>query len=200
MVCDFDKTLEKMREEARKEKDLKRQEFLKRALPKLNNFNIVFELLALKLCRRYDIDASIEIPSCIYTILEDYIMNDNDEDIETYFNKNNSPLVRPVSELRKMFPELVGLCKDSHNNSELIKLANTIYGLNLQLDNWGWDAYVYSLEFDFNSFKPINLKEIREILTEINFCKKYNVDFKKLQEKLDSYGLTDEQLEKIMGV
>ena len=62
--------------------------------------------------------------------------------------------------------------------------------------DWERD-YVYSYSFDFNSFTPISMDEVKEIKAEIKFCEKYGLDHNELDEKLSSFNLSKEVLEMI---
>ena len=54
-----------------------------------------------------------------------------------------------------------------------------------------------SYSFDFNSFKPLPVSEIKAIKEERKVLNKYGLDVSELDKKLSNYGLTEEELEMI---
>ena len=66
----------------------------------------------------------------------------------------------------------------------------------LDLDyDWVDEDYMYSFSFDFNSFTPLNIDEVRKLKLEIDFCKKYGIDYSDLEKKFLEYGLDESQIE-----
>lgn len=183
-------SFEKAMEEYHREQEEKRQKFFEKCLDKIDDGELAYHLLVLAVCKRFELDIDY-VPSVAYIIVEHFVEN-VDESFDEWVNKNNAPFVRPFSSLKKIFPEFRSIAR---NDKEIVKLANEIYNLDLDYD---FDAdYVYSFSFDFNSFTPINLNEIKELKTEISFCRKYDIDCSKLEEQLMSYGLNKDQLDLI---
>ena len=149
-------------------------------------------MLALYIAKRYDIDTDFTLPEPIYIILNHYVEN-VDENIEEWLHKDNAPLLRNKNEIKKIFPEIAEI---TDNNRKIVEIANQIYDLDLvYYEDMFEIPYLYSLEFDFNSFTPINIKEIKELKSEIKTLQKYNVDTTELENKLKDFGLTKEQIE-----
>ena len=183
-------SLDNAMEEYHREEEEKRQKFLGKCLDKISDGERAYHLLVLAVCERFELDIDF-IPSVAYIMVEHFVKN-VDESFNEWVTKNDAPYVRPFSSLRKIFPEFKGIAK---NGYEIVKLANEIYNLDLDYD---FDAdYVYSFSFDFNSFTPINMNEIKELKTEISFCRKYGIDCTKLEEQLMGYGLNKDQLDLI---
>ena len=181
---------EKIMEDYHKKQEEEKEKFLQKCLNKIDNGNFAYELIVLAICKRFKLDIQW-IPSVAYIMAEYYVENIN-EPFNEWVGKSNAPLIRPFTQIKKIFPELTLITK---NDKEIIKIANEVYNLDLDYD---FDAdYVFSFSFDFNSFTPLNISEIKKLKQEINFCEKYNIDSSDLNEKLLSYGLTETQLELI---
>lgn len=186
--------LEQRLNEYRAKKEQERQKFFKKCSEKVRDGEFIYRMLSLYIAKRYDIDTDFQLPDPIYIILNHYVEN-VDEDIEEWLHKDNAPLLRNGNEIKKIFPEIAEITK---NNRKIVEIANQLYGLNLVYykDMLGI-PYLYSLEFDFNSFTPINIKEIKDLKSEIKTLKKYNVDTTDLENKLKEFDLTEEQIESL---
>lgn len=164
--------------------------FMKTCGEKINDGELIYRAAAFFIAKRFD----VEIPSygdmngSVYHILNYYVEN-VDEDFETWLNKEDGPMIRPMRQLRKIFPEFSFIKSDS----EILDTANRIYGLDLDYI----DDYFFSLSFDFNSFTPINVKEVHDIKKDIDVLKKYGHPTDELEEKLNGFGLDPEILEAI---
>lgn len=164
--------------------------FMKTCSEKINDGELIYRAAAFFVAKRF----GVEIPSygdmdgSVYHILNHYIEN-VDEDFETWLNKEDGPMIRPMKQLRKIFPEFSFMETDS----EILDAANKIYGLDLDYI----EDYFFSLSFDFNSFTPINVKEVHDIKKDIEVLKKYGHPTDELEEKLNSFGLDPEILEAI---
>lgn len=168
--------------------DDKRKKFLSKCLSKIDDGEFACELLVLAVCKRFKLDS--RYPPSVAYIMVDYFVENIDESFPDWVNKSNSPFIRRFGDVKKLFPEFKGIAK---NEREIIELANQVYNLDLDYD---WEEeYVYSFSFDFNSFTPINVSEIKALKTEIDFCKKYNIDYSSLEEKILSYGLDESKLD-----
>ena len=180
--------IEKELEEYRRKQEMKRQMFLLKCLDKVDSGEFAYHLLVLAVCKRFDLDINY-IPSVAYIMVE-YFVENVEESFYDWVNKNDAPFIRPISSLKKIFPEFKEIVE---YDMEIVKLANEIYNLDLDYD----EDYVYSFSFDFNSFIPLNMREIKELKTEVEFCEKYGIDCSHLKDKLMSYGLSEEQLDLI---
>lgn len=189
------KDFEKEMNEYEKKRETKRQAFLKKGVNKIkDNGSLVYKSLALYITDRYDIYSDFKLPTVVYELLNHYIDN-VDEDFEEWLHKDNSPLIRKSREIPKIFPEITEI---TTNKKKIVEIANNIYGLNLEYYTDYYDTpYLFSLEFDFNSFTPININEIKQLKEEIKILKKHNVDTEELELKLSSYGLTSEQIDEL---
>ena len=183
-----------MKEFERKEEE-KRLAFLKKGANKVrNDDNLIYRLMALHLSQRFKLglDWNNEPHNVVYSILNYYIDN-IDEPWEEWLNKDDAPIIKPIKKLREYFPELKAICD---SDEDIIKIANNIYNLDIKTDYDGFDSqHFYSYSFDFNSFIPINIKEIKELKTEKMVLAKYGHDTSEIDEKLKTFGLTEEQLE-----
>ena len=113
-----------------------------------------------------------------------------------WLTKDDAPLNRPASHLKTIFPELTFI---TENKYKLVELANKIYGLDLEVSvDYLGSAYIYSLSFDFNSFTPLPVDDVVELVREIEFCKKYNIDSDELTDKIKSYNIPKQALDIIM--
>ena len=188
------KDIEKAMEERRRQREEELQRFFDKCASKINDGRQIYHLLALRLCERFHIDYTFEIPIVVFDLL-DYYVEEVDEDFEGWINKEDAPLIREASQLLRIFPEIACI---TENHYRIVEIANKIYGLDLRLckEEFG-EGYVYSYSFDFNSFKPIDMNRIKELKTEISFCEKYDVDYTDLKKELDAFGLSDEYLELI---
>lgn len=155
---------------------------------KITSSSLIYSMCALRIMQRFKLSMewNNKPPRVCYKILN-YYVNNIDEDFEEWLLKNDAPLVRPLSHLRKIFPELV--LDEQITIREIVDLANKIYGVDLHIcDN----EYIYSYSFDFNSFKPIPVKEIHDIKQKIRILNKYDVDTSALKAQINKYGLPDE--------
>lgn len=188
--------LDKAMEEYHKQKELKRQKFFDKCLSKIDNGELAYDLLRLKLCKRFDIDTDFHIPEVIYIVLNHFVEN-VEEPFGKWISKDDAPLIRPASELKTIFPELKAI---TNNNHKIVELANKIYGLDLEISNdFMGDKYVYSLSFDFNSFTPLPIDEIVKLIREIEFCKKYDLPYDKIMDKIKSYNINKKALDIIIN-
>ncbi len=184
--------------EYRQKREAERQTFMEKCLSTIKDGEFAYYLLILYVCKRYNIDTDYNIPYFAYNIVEYYINKGIEVPFSEWLNQDDAPLVRSVKELPKIFPEFKTLAKDEH---DYVELANSIYGLELELDGdkhlHDCAEYVYAYKFDFNSFTPINIDELKELLRELQFCKKYNIDTTELENRINEYGFTEEQIKKM---
>lgn len=185
---------EAMKEFEKKEEE-KRLAFLEKGANKVrDDDNLIYRLMALHLSQRFELglDWNNEPHNVVYSILNYYIDN-IDEPWEEWLNKDDAPIIKPIKKLREYFPELKAICD---SDKDIIRIANNIYNLDIKTDYDGFDSqHFYSYSFDFNSFIPINIKEIKELKTEKMVLAKYGHDTSEIDEKLKTFGLTEEQLE-----
>jgi hypothetical protein len=186
MVRDIDAFME----EKRQEREDRYNKFMSTCLEKITDGDLVYRALALFIAKRFE----VEIPSygdmdgAVYVVLNHYVEN-VDEDFETWLNKDDGPMIRPMRELRKIFPEFDFLETDS----DVIATANKIYGLDIDYV----EDYFFSLSFDFNSFVPIDVKEIHTLKEDKKILEKYGISTDEVDEKLNSFELDPEILEAI---
>lgn len=181
-----------------KKRQMEYERFMNKCASKITDGDLIYRLLALGICKRFKLklDYTCSPPDVVYAILNHYV-EEVDEDFEEWLNKEDAPMIRRASELKRIFPEIASF---TESNREIVEVANEIYGLNLELYSERYEEeYIYSLSFDFNSFVPIDISRIREIKEELAFCKKYGVENPEMEEELKSFGLSDEQLDKIGG-
>lgn len=189
---DFEKYIAEKREQERKE----RQAFMDKCASKIRDGKFIYHLLGLSLCERFKLDLEYngEPPYVVWNIVNYYVEN-IDEDWVDWLVKDDAPIIRPISHLRRIFPELASIKKD---DEDIIELANKIYGLDIKTDYDGYSSeYFYAYSFDFNSFTPLPIDEIKATKQEITILLKYGYDVTELNEKLSEYGLTDDELEMI---
>ena len=194
MVEDIEVTMEKIRQQREEE----RLNFLKEGGDKVRNDDeLLYEMTALFIQDRFEIKDTWchRIPEVVWRVTDHYYEKVN-EPLHKWLRKNDSPIIKTVNEFKRMFPELSGLCSDT---LDMVELANNLYDLKLKTDYDGIDdpEYVYSYNFDFSSFTPINLQKIKELKTEKCILAKYGYDTKEIDEQLNTFGLTEEQLEMI---
>lgn len=188
-------------EEAMSEYERKREEerlaFLKKGADKVrHDDDLLYRMMALHLSQRFELglEWNNKPHYVVYSILNYYIEN-VDEDWDEWLHKDNAPIIKPIKEIKRYFPELKAICD---SDEEIIRLANSIYNLDIKTDYDGFDvSHFYTYSFDFNSFTPINVKEIKKLKTEKCILSKYGYDTSEIDEKLNSFGLTEEQLERL---
>lgn len=192
---DFEEYIKEKREQEEKE----RLEFLNKCGNKVrDNDELIYRLLALGLCQRFNLKLSYngEPPYIVYSILNYYVDNIN-IDWDEWLMSEDAPLIRPISELKKVFPELAVIVDD---NEKIVELANRLYGLELKTDYdhvFNHSDYFFATSFNFNDFKPLPVVEIKKLKNEKEILNKYSVDTTELDKKLSEFGLTDEELEVI---
>lgn len=183
-------------EKYRKEQEEKRLALYDKCASKITDSSLIYQMCALKIMQRFELKLRWDNypPYVCYKILDYYIEN-VDEDFGEWLYKDDAPLIRPVSDLRKIFPELI--LYNEIKNQEIIDLANTLYNVGLHLDTNDHCIYIYSYSFDFNNFTPIPIKEIYEIKQEITILLKYGVDTSALEAKINSYGLPENVIQRL---
>lgn len=189
---DFEKYIAEKREQERKEK----QAFMDKCANKIRDGKFIYHLLGFALCERFKLDLRYngEPPYVVWDIINYYVDN-IDEDWVDWLTKDDAPIIRPLSHLRKIFPELASIKKD---DEDIVDLANKLYNLDIKTDYDGYSSkYFYAYSFDFNSFKPLPVDEIKAIKREKDVLDKYGYDVSELDKKLSSFGLTEEELEVI---
>lgn len=197
VIGDIMDSVEKAMQEYERKEEEKRLAFLKKGANKIrDDDDLLYRLMALHLSQRFKIGLNWnnEPHNVVYTILNYYIDN-IDEPWEKWLNKNNAPIIRPIKEIKKYFPELKEISNDER---EIIKIANNLYGLDIKTDYDDFDTnhFFYAYELDFNSFTPINIiKRVKELKTEKGILAKYGYDTSKIDEELKKFGLTEEQIE-----
>lgn len=195
MNDDFEKYIKEKREQEEKE----RLEFLNRCGDKVRDNNeLIYHSLGLALCERFRLKLSYngEPPYVVWGIVNYYVDN-IDEDWVDWLTKDDALIIRPVSHIKKIFPELAIIKDDEY---EIINLANKLYNLDIKTDYDcvdGYGEYFFAYSFDFNSFKPLPVNEIKAIKEERDVLVKYGYNVTQLNEKLTSYGLTEDELEMI---
>lgn len=190
-------SVEKAMQEYERKEEEKRLSFLKKGADKIrDDDNLLYRLMALHLSQRFELglDWNNEPHRVVYSVLNHYIDN-VDELWEEWLNKDDAPIIKPLKSIKVYFPELKEI---ANNDEEIIKIANNVYNLDIKTDYDGFDSqHFYSYSFDFNSFVPIDIKEIKELKTEKCVLSKYGYDTSEIDEKLNSFGLTEEQLEEL---
>lgn len=180
---DIDKAMQKYKEVQEQKLLL----LIDKCASKITDNSLIYQMCALKIMQRFELPFrwDSEAPYLCYEILNYYI-EEVDEDFEAWLYSDNAPLVRPVSELRRIFPELI--LHNDISDKEIIDLVNKVYDIDLKLDY----GYIYSYSFNFNAFKPIPAQEIHRIKEEIAILLKYDVDTSALEAQIESYGLPEE--------
>lgn len=192
-MCDFDEAIAKYQEE----REAKRRAFLDKCLSAVDSGEFASELLVLYVCKRFKLPTDYYTPYSAYNIVEYYI----DKEVEVPFNEwlsqDNAPIIQKVGSLKKIFKEFSDI---TDNVYEIASLANEIYGLDIRIEDDGcgrYPEYWYAFEFDFNSYTSINIAHLKELLIELDFCRKYEIGTTVLELGIYNYGLADEQLDQI---
>ena len=197
-MFDEDDFEEKM-EEYRRKREEERLAKLKRLQDKITDPQTTYLGLAHIVADRFRITQAYPgsgYSDVVYILLNHYT-EEVEEDFMTWLYRDDGPFVKSPRELLKIFPEFTTISDNAH---EVMKMANSVYGLDLQYSSCEWHGdYIYSFQFSYDNFTPINIDEIVEVKREISFCEKYNLDTTALEKKLEGYGLTVEQLEKLDG-
>lgn len=189
--------IDKYLEQKRQEEEEKRKAFMDKCASKIRDGEFIYHLLGLALCERFKLDLTYdnEPPYVVWGIVNYYVDNIDEEWVD-WLSRDDAPIIRPISHLKKIFPELASIAADNHG---IIKLAKKLYGLDIKIDTSMFDyaQYFYAYSFDFNSFKPLPIDEIKAIKKEKEVLIKHGYDVSELDEKLSKYGLTSEELEVI---
>lgn len=192
---DFEEYLRQKRVEEEKE----RLAFLDKCANKVkDDSDLIYRLLALGLCSRFNLELNYngEPPYVVYGILN-YFVDNVDMGWDDWLYSDDAPLIRPINELKKVFPELA-LIYD--NEEDIVKLANKLYDLDIKTDYdsiYEYGKYFYANSFNFNSFTPINVSEIKKLKDEKETLIKYGHDVSKIDKKISEFGLTKEEIEAI---
>ena len=191
---DFEKYLQENREEQEREQ----QAFFKKCHNKIDSGELIYHLLGFSLCERFKLDLRYngEPPSVVWALVN-YYVDEIDEDWTDWLCNDNAPLIRPISQLKKIFPELAIITDDEE---EIVDLANKLYGLEIKTDYdccSNYSEYFYAYSFNFNNFEPLPIDEIKAIKNERDVLSKYGYDTTELDKELSLYGLSDEELEAI---
>ena len=192
---DFD--FEKELEEERRKKEEERLQSLKDCHEKfyrLNDGSFTYDCLVLTVCKRYDLNIK-DVPNVAFGVVNYYIDNDIETSFEDYLYCNTAPLVKPVKQLREIFPEF----SFAEKHEQIVELANKIYDLNLEIvgDGLYGGVYIYSPSFDFNSFTPIPVDRIHQLQEDMRILEKYGYSSDEIKKELDKYKLPDDVLEMI---
>lgn len=189
-------SFEEYMEEYYKEKEEKRLKYLDTFKSKIcGDIETVYEAFLLLICKRYKMDSSYSIPNVAYNILQYFVENVDGLSFGEWIWCDDAPFVRKYSEIRKIFHEIPSTKKTSPY--DFVKSVNNIYGLDLKVIE-EYDAhYVYSFQFSFDSFTPLDVSEIIKLKNEITVLKKYGHSTGDLEEKLNGYGLSAEQIDKL---
>ena len=128
-------------EKCRKEREEKRLSLYDKCASKITDSSLIYQMCALRIMQRFELELRWDNypPYVCYKILDYYIEN-VDEDFGEWLYKDDAPLIRPVSDLRKIFPELI--LYNEIENQEIIDLANTLYDVGLYLDTNDHRIYI----------------------------------------------------------
>lgn len=193
----FDDDFEEKMKEYERKREEERLAFLKKCHDKITDDGLVYLGLSHILAHRFRIEEpypGADYPPVVYDLLN-YYVDHVDGDFMKWLHSDDGPFVKTPKEILKIFPEFTGI---SSNARKVMKIANALYGLDMKYsgDDWYGD-YIFSYSFDFNSFTPVDIDEVKKLKDEIAILEKHGVDTSELETKLQSYGFTDEQLEKI---
>ena len=191
---DFEKYLE----EKRREEEEERQTFMDKCASKIRDGDLIYHLLGLGLCERFNLKLNWngEPPYVVWGIVNYYVEN-IDMDWVEWLKSDDAPIIRPISQLKRIFPEFASITSD---DEKIIKMANRIYGLDIRTDYdicYGYSKYFFAYSFNFNNFKPLPIKEIKIIKDEKEVLIKHGYDTSELDKKLSNYGLTKDELDAI---
>ena len=143
-----------------------------------NDSEFIYTMLCDRVAKRFEID---NYASCISDIIKHYVEN-VDMDFNEWLYCDDAPLIVPLHKIVGLFPEFANLGKSKY---EIVNIANKMYGLDMHIDyDCCGDSYVYAYSFNFNSFTPICVDDVSDIKKEIEFCEKYGIDHKELDEKI----------------
>lgn len=130
---------------------------------------LIFEMVVEKIAKRFGVDRYAPIGALI-----DHYIENVDMPLNEWLYCDNAPLIIGLDDIGKIFYEFKGIAE---NDFKIVELANKTYGLDLHIDyNYGSPSYVYALEFDFNSFTPIDVKRLYNLKKELEFCEKYGAE------------------------
>lgn len=152
---------------------------------------LLMELLTMKVAKRFGVRDDYEYSPC-YRIVHHYMVSDIDMRFKDWLYCDDAPFLKPLSSIGRIFPEFKEFARDDRH---IVDLANRIYGLDLKVDIDWYTHYVYSYSLNFNDFIPIDYGKVKELKAEIDFCRKYGLDYSELEQELVDMGLCLEELE-----
>lgn len=179
--------------ESEDRESLRREKFFKLVSDTVGfDGELIYKLLCYRVDKRFKL---IDSYAPTYKIVNHYIENGIDMPFEEWLYCADAPFIVALYNIGRIFPEFKGIAKSDY---QIVSLANKIYGLDLHIE---YDCcateYVYAYSFNFNSFTPIDVDDILSTKKEIEFCEKYGIEHKELDEKLSSFGV---DVEELMGV
>lgn len=170
--------------------DFARAKYFKIVGDTIRNGRLIYDLLVLRVCQEFDIEADCCMPNCVYGIVNYYLDNEIMMEFDKWLRSSDGPVIADRHRFMKMFPEFRHM-----SMKQGVALANKIYSCDFKLD-YG-DDYVYSNQFNY-SIKHIDIKCMQELKVELDFCKKYGVALAQDSvEKLHNLGLDNETINKI---
>ena len=177
-------------EEKRSEEEKEYRRFMNSCKEKITDGDVIYRALALFIAKHFKIEIPEygDIDGGVYAILNHYVRN-IDEDFEDWINKENGPMIRPMRDLRKIFKELNFIKSDK----KLMEKANRLYNLEMKMDSER--KYFYALQFDFNSFTPINVKKVHELKEDKRVLEKYGLPTDEVDKKLEELKIPQEIME-----
>lgn len=172
-------------------RELKRQKYFKQIADNVRDGALILKGMSLIVAQRFGVSADEEEYSPCWRIAEHYAFSDDIEcNFVEWLHCDDAPFLCYLFNIVDYFPEFKGIAK---SNKEIVKLANQVYGLDLEIEDYYHD-YVYSFSLNFNSFVPIDLKKLIDLKQEIDFCRKYGLETEELESKLEDYGVSYEAL------
>ena len=169
---------------------LRREKFFKLVSDSVGfDGELIYRLLCDRVDKRFKL---VDSYAPTYKIVNHYIQKGIDMPFEEWLYCEDAPFIVSLYNIGRIFPEFKGIAESDY---QIVSLANNVYGLDLQIE---YDCcatnYVYAYSLNFNSFTPIDADEILSIKKEIEFCDKYGIEHKELDEKLSSFGIDVEKL------
>ena len=170
--------------------DFAREKYFKAVSDTIRNGRLIYDLLILRICQEFNIEADCFMPNCVYGVVNYYLDNQVMMEFDDWLKSSDGPVIADKYQFAKIFPEFKHM-----SMRQGVKLANKIYGCDFRLDYE--DRYAYSVQFSY-AIKHINIELMQELKTELDFCNKYGVALAQDSvEKLYNLGLDNETINKI---
>lgn len=161
MRIPLDVQLERDMEAYRQEEEIEKNKFFSKCLRAISGRD-AYKYFCSKVAETMDIKEHYDWCDPVFIIVNYFFDNDmyKEMSLDDWLLSDNGPVIFSLFDMKKIFPEFKLICKNEH---EIVHTANQKYSVDLKII----DSYVYSLSFDWNSFEPIPVEDVRKKILEV---------------------------------